>query len=162
MALPERGATVSGHRHTDKGQAPSKPTLRGGAHWPRSIRDPNQKNSDEKTSASRGPPNIIPHWAPHLDLAMVTFCCQIPQSVGRMERIFTSKTAAGIHSISPFSYFAPCFTTTGFQSCYSVSGTCVCSGMQPWYMTKTERTEQSLPEFLHLIFILISWLPRQC
>lgn len=35
--------------------------------------------------------NSILQWAPRLDLAMVTFCRQIPQSVGRMEKIFTSK-----------------------------------------------------------------------
>lgn len=64
----------------------------------------------------------VPQWALHLDLAMVLLGCKIPQSVGRMERVFTSKTAPGIHSISPFSYFSPYFTITGFQSCYSVSG----------------------------------------
>ena len=52
---------------------------------------------------------------------MVGFCCQLPQRVGRMKRIFPSKTAPGIHSISPFSDFPPYFIT-GFQSCYSVSG----------------------------------------
>lgn len=96
---------------------------KGCAHWSRSLRDPNQKNSDEKTGASSVPPKYkVPQWASHLDLAMVVFCCQLPESAGRMERIFTSKTAPGIYSISPFNYFSPYFTITGFQSCYSVSG----------------------------------------
>lgn len=96
---------------------------KGCAHWSRSLRDPNQKNSDEKTGASSVPPKYkVPQRASHLDLAMVVFCCQLPESVGRMERIFTSKTAPGIYSISPFNYFSPYFTITGFQSCYSVSG----------------------------------------
>lgn len=77
----------------------------------------------KKTGASSVPPKYkVPQWASHLDLAMVVFCCQLPESVGRMERIFTSKTAPGIYSISPFNYFSPYFTITGFQSCYSVSG----------------------------------------
>lgn len=81
------------------------------------------KNSDEKTGASSVPPKYkVPQWTSHLDLAMVVFCCQLPERVGRMERIFTSKTAPGIYSISPFNYFSPSFTITGFQSCYSVSG----------------------------------------
>lgn len=96
---------------------------KGCAHWSRSIRDPNQKTSDEKTGASYVPPKYkVPQWASHLDLAMVVFCCQLPENVGRMERIFTSKAAPGIYSISPFNYFSPYFTITGFQSCYSVSG----------------------------------------
>lgn len=77
----------------------------------------------KKTGASRVPPKYkVPQWASHLDLAKVVFCCQLPQGVGRVERIFTSKTAPGIYSISPFSSFSPYFTITGFQSCDSVSG----------------------------------------
>lgn len=87
------------------------------------------ENSDKQTSASRVPPNrTFSSWAPHLDLAMVTFCCQIPQSAGRMEKIFYFKDAPGIHSISPSSYFSPYSTITGFQSCCSVCGICVCNG----------------------------------
>lgn len=96
---------------------------KGCAHWLRSVRNPNQKNLDEKTGASCVPPKYkVPQWASHLDLAKVVFCCQLPQGVGRVERIFTSKTAPGIYSISPFSSFSPYFTITGFQSCDSVSG----------------------------------------
>lgn len=41
---------------------------------------------------------------------------------------FYFKDAPGIHSISPFSYFSPYSTITGFQSCCSVCGICVCNG----------------------------------
>lgn len=41
---------------------------------------------------------------------------------------FYFKDAPGLHSISPFSYFSPCSTITGFQSCCSVRGICVCNG----------------------------------
>lgn len=68
---------------------------KGCAHWSRSIRDPNQKNSDEKTGASYVSPKYkVPQWTSHLDLAMVIFCCQLPESVGRMERIFNFKDSS--------------------------------------------------------------------
>lgn len=96
-----------------------------------------------------------------MDLAIVVFCCQLPQSVGRMERIFTSETSPGIHSISSLLLF-----TRLYDNWFSKLSFCEWNmWVQPrcnWVHYRNLKYWAVSPEFLYLIFILINWFICQC
>lgn len=110
-----------------KGRHPVK-LHTGYAQLPRSIRDSNQKNFDEQTSVSRVPPTEYSPVGTSSGFSYGNILLPDPPKCRKNGKDFYFRDAPGIHSISPFSYFSPYFSTTGFQSCCSVSGIRVCNG----------------------------------